>query len=118
MIEGQPISCLIDTGCSTNILNFATYKRLLKFKPIALRNSTVSLITYGQNTQSTNLQSLGTIHCLAESGERFAQDEFFVVNTKATNLIGGQLALKLNLLQLNINNVITSENSSIFAILN
>ena len=97
MIGGQPISCLIDTGCSTNILNLATYKHLIKFKPFQLKKSKVSLITYGEDANSTKLKALGTIHCLAESGDRLIDDEFFVVDTKATNLIGGQLALKLNL---------------------
>ena len=109
LLEGQPIPCLIDAGCSTNILNLHTYRYLKKFKQLTHKKSKVSLVTYGENAESTNLKSFGTISCLAESNNRFAEDEFFVVNTVATNLIGGNLALKLNLLTLNINNVVTDQ---------
>ena len=113
-LEGRPISCLIDTGCSTNILNLSTYNYLQKLKHIRLKKSKVALITYGANEQNSNIHTLGIIHCLAESNNRFAEAEFFVVNTKATNLIGGNLALQLNLLTLHINNVDTREQISMY----
>ena len=48
---------------------------------------------------------MGIISCLAESNSRFAQDEFFVVSTKANNLIGGNLALRLNLVNINVHQI-------------
>ena len=104
-IEGQLIDCLIDTGCSTNILNYNTFQNILKSKQPALKRLQIQLVTYGANEQTTNLHTLGTVQCLAESDKNFAADDFFVVDTKAINLIGGNLALKLNLLTLNINNI-------------
>ena len=108
MIEGKSISCLIDTGCSTNIINFATYQYLKRSTKIQLKTK-VSLVTYGATKESTNLKTLGTIRCLAESNDRLAEDVFFVVNTTAVNLIGGNLALRLNLLTLNVHLVSTKE---------
>ena len=65
----------------------------------------MSLIPYGSCAEDSNLTSLGIISCLAESNSRFAQDGFFVVDTKANNLIGGNLALRLNLLNVNVNQI-------------
>ena len=104
-IAGKFIPVLIDTGCSTNILNVETYQYLQKFEKCVLKKSRVSLIPYGSCAEDSNLTSLGIISCLAESNSRFAQDEFFVVDTKANNLIGGNLALRLNLLNVNVNQI-------------
>ena len=84
MIEGKSISCLIDTGCSTNIINLATYQYLKRSTKIQLKTTKVSLVTYGATKESTNLKTLGTIRCLVESNNRLAEDVFFVVNTTET----------------------------------
>ena len=100
---------MIDTGCSTNIINLATYQYLKRSTKIQLKTTKVSLVTYGATKESTNLKTLGTIHCLAESNDRLAEDVLFVVNTTAINLIGENLALRLNLLTLNVHLVSTKE---------
>ena len=89
-----------------NAANLYTFQNTAKSKHLTLKKSQVSLVTYDTNERTTNLHTLGTVKCLAESDKTFAADEFFVVNSKAINLIGGNLALKLNLLILNINNLV------------
>ena len=85
VIDGHMIPVLIDTGCSTNILTAETFNYLRKQKQYKLSKSKVSLIPYGAQASDTYLHALGTINCLVESNSRYAQDEFFVVNTNATN---------------------------------
>ena len=111
IIDGHRIPVLIDTGCSTNILTAETFDRLQKQKQYKLNKSKVSLIPYGAQASDTYLRALGTINCLVESNSRYAQDEFFIVNANASNLIGGDLALRLNLVTLHVNRV-TDNNTS------
>ena len=42
-IEGKSIHCLIDTGCSTNILKLATFCKLQKLKSLHLKNLKLNL---------------------------------------------------------------------------
>ena len=42
MIDGKSISCLIDAGCSTNIINLATYQYLKRATKIQLKTTKVS----------------------------------------------------------------------------
>ena len=104
-ISGKFIPVLIDTGCSTNVINFQTFQYLQKFKKHDLKKSNVCLVPYGASAKNTTLKSLGIINCLAESNTRFAYNEFFVVNTNSPNLIGGNLAIQLGLLSINVQQV-------------
>lgn len=109
-VSGHSIPVLIDTGCSTNILNIETFQRLQKTKQHKLRKSQVCLVPYGSSTETSQLKVLGVLQCLAESKRKLILDEFFVLNTKAPNLIGGNLAIELGLLsttfqEIEINNI-------------
>ena len=47
----MPITVLIDTGASINILNFKTFEKINNFfkRPLCLHKSKTQIITYGNN---------------------------------------------------------------------
>ena len=107
-IEDRQVQFLIDTGSSTNILNYRTFTLLQKHRQFQLQKTKVKLVPYGAQENTNNLKVLGKLICLLESKHKLTEAEFFIVDTNSDNIIGGNLALDLNLLSLHVNQILNN----------
>lgn len=97
MIDGTVVKFLIDTGSSINIINLETFNRLQrKKKDLLLRKSKTKIVTYGQAESSLEIK--GTCYLTLETASKITTDIFYVVNTKAKNLLKGNCAIELDLI--------------------
>ena len=99
---------LIDSGSSTNIINYDKFHQLCKKQFITSQRANVSFAPFGSDINNVKIHPAGKITCVIESKSRYATADFYIVKTKSHNLIGGILAIELNLLNLIINSLTTA----------
>ena len=94
------INCLIDCGFAINIINLATFQNLKKVNSKLHLKTTKTKIVPNEHSKNC-LKIEGLSYFTLETSSEFAADKFYVVNTKAKNLLAGSWAIALNLLSLN-----------------
>ena len=99
----------IDSGSGVNVLDVKTFENLkTKLPTINLKRSKTKLLAYGTNTPHETLGCFGTS---LESDKRFVPVTMYVAKKGSGNLLSGDTAIDLGLLNLNkINQVTTDAN--------
>ena len=101
------ISVQIDSGSGVNVLDVKTLKNLkTKVPTINLKRSKTKLFAYGTNTP---LETLGCFETFLESDKRFAPVIMYVAKKASGNLLSGDTAIDLGLLNLNKINQVTTD---------
>ena len=100
MEQVMKINCLIDCGFAINIINLATFQNLKKVNSKLHLKTTKTKIVPNEHSKNC-LKIEGLSYFTLETSSEFAADKFYVVNTKAKNLLAGSWAIALNLLSLN-----------------
>ena len=62
-------------------------------------------VPFGSDINNVKIHTAGKITCVIESKSCYATADFYIIKTKSHNLIGGILAIELNLLNLNNNSL-------------
>ena len=99
----------IDSGSGVNVLDMKTFESLkTKVPTIHLKRSKTKVFAYGTNTP---LETLGCFETSLESDKRFAPFTMYVAKKGSGNLLSGDTAIDLGLLNLKkINQVATDVN--------
>ena len=100
MEQVMKINCLIDCGFAINIINLAIFQNLKKVNSKLHLKTTKTKIVPNEHSKNC-LKIEGLSYFTLETSSEFAADKFYVVNTKAKNLLAGSWAIALNLLSLN-----------------
>ena len=101
-IENQKVRVLIDSGASVNVLNERTFTALNKRlnNALNLEKTKTKIFSYG-NTNDELLKILGKTVVLLETKNKFLMSTFYVVETEHQNLLAGETAISLGILNLN-----------------
>eukprot|EP00057_Strongylocentrotus_purpuratus_P008996 XP_011663470.1 PREDICTED: uncharacterized protein K02A2.6-like [Strongylocentrotus purpuratus] len=103
-IDGIRCSMIIDSGCSRNIIDEPTYKKL----NVSLKKSSIRLFPYGSKTP---LSVLGVFTGSLESQRKTTAAEIYVVKGSYGCLLGRSTAEDLNLIIINDTaNAVNAEN--------
>ncbi|GFN83105.1 RNA-directed DNA polymerase-like protein [Plakobranchus ocellatus] len=95
-LDDHPVSCIVDTGASVNILTKATFTKLKK-KPV-LRPSSTAIFGYNSDQR---LRVLGCFTTTVKHRQKNTTAKFFVVdgNSSSSNLLSGDTSEKLGLIK-------------------
>ena len=101
LVEGvMKINFLIDSGSAINIINLATFQNLKKVNSkLHLKTTKTKIVSYGQPENCLKIE--GICYLTLETSSKLTTDKFYVVNTKAKNLLTGSCAIAVNLHSLN-----------------
>ena len=101
LVEGvMKINFLIDSGSTINIINLATFQNLKKVNSkLHFKTTKTKIVPYRQSENCLKIE--GICYLTLETSSKFTTDKFYVVNTKAKNLLTSSCAIILNLLNLN-----------------
>ncbi|GFO23872.1 RNA-directed DNA polymerase-like protein [Plakobranchus ocellatus] len=95
-LDDHPVSCIVDTGASVNILTKETFTKLKK-KPV-LRPSSTAIFGYSSDQRLT---VLGCFTTTVKHRQKNTTSKFFVVdgNSGSSNLLSGDTSEKLRLIK-------------------
>ncbi|GFN79083.1 Pol polyprotein [Plakobranchus ocellatus] len=95
-LDDHPVSCIVDTGASVNILTRETFTKLKK-KPV-LRPSSTAIFGYNSDQRLT---VLGCFTTTVKHRQKNTTAKFFVVdgNSGSSNLLSGDTLEKLGLIK-------------------
>lgn len=105
-IENMPVNILIDSGSAINILNVSTYNAIDRQsdKKLVIRETDMQIMTYASTAPLINVKGATTV--ILETNRKFCTANFYIVDTKHRNILSGESALHLNLIQLPaVNNI-------------
>ena len=89
-------------------INYDTFHQLCKKQLITSHRTNISFVPFGSDINNVKIHPADKKSCVIESKSSYATADFYIVKTKSHNLIGGILAIELNLLNLNINSLTTA----------
>ena len=101
LVEGvMKINFLIDSGFAINIINLTTFQNLKKVNSkLHLKTTKTKIVLYRQSENCLKIK--GICYLTLETSSKLTTDKFYVVNTKAKNLLTGSCAIAVNLHSLN-----------------
>ena len=110
IIERAHVKMIVDTGATTNILDYKAFNEIKKKNPsLHLQPSTHKIYAY---MQSQPLPVLGKFEGLIESKHRMAVRTFHVVNGDGGSLLSYATATELDIVKMNVHAVVTQSSST------
>ena len=106
-ISGTTVNMIIDTGASIDILDEPTYNKVHQHNNILLTPSLKRLFSYGSSTQ---LKVLGSFQSLISVDDAQCVSTFHVLEGNHGSLLSYATAVKLGILQLQVNLIESSSN--------
>ena len=95
--EGVKVNFLIDSGSAINIININTFQKLKrKNNSLHLKPTKTKIVAYGQS--ENHLKIKGACYLTLETESKITTDIFYVIDTKAKNLLTGKCAVDLDLI--------------------
>eukprot|EP00794_Sanderia_malayensis_P020813 gene20813-22856_t len=101
-LNEMPLSMIIDTGASINIIDEHTYKKFQEIKEIPLTRGTTRIFDYGAANQ---LPVLGTFEGTFESDSHYTVSPVHVVTGNHGCLLSYKTASALGLIQVKVNTI-------------